>query len=117
MTTQHTPGPWESNLVQVNGTNAMTYQIEGNALDVATRRVAVLIRGDMSPNGHCTYSAAEEEANARLIAAAPELLDALRNACNHFYALRDHAIESGLQGTVEQQAINEIIAAITKATA
>ena len=43
------------------------------------------------------------------------LIEALRDAANTLYALRDHAREQGLAGEVEQQAIIKICAAIKKA--
>ena len=43
-----------------------------------------------------------------------EMLEALRNACNTFYALRDHAQAEGLAATVEQNAIDAIAAVVNR---
>jgi hypothetical protein len=62
MSTQHTPGPWAV------GTDT--------ARDAAPGRVHVLAQS-ITTSGLETVAVASTENNARLIAAAPELLDAL----------------------------------------
>ena len=63
MKTKHTPGPW-----QVGSTIALRHRvIDGNANEVAT------MKGEFE---------LEKQANARLIAAAPEMLEAL---CSIYY--------------------------------
>lgn len=81
---QHTPGPW---LTDRN--------------NVHTGQIATI--------HHC-LDEAEQEANARLIAAAPELLAALEN-----YLIQDEIAE-GFGGGVGGSARTQAIAAITKAT-
>ena len=61
--TQHTPGPWN-----VGDDSPNDY--EGPIIDTRDRAVAVITID------HETESTPEDRANARLIAAAPELLDA-----------------------------------------
>ena len=63
MTTQHTPGPWTAtgDLVQT-----ADHEID----------IAVMIALDVGTGKGTIYS--RREANARLIAAAPELLEALK---------------------------------------
>lgn len=53
--------------------------------------------------------------DALLIAASPDLLEALRDAANTLHALKDHALEQGLAATLEQAAITKIADAIAKA--
>jgi len=67
MNTKHTPGPWHvGDLAAPNlaGRNALVYAPSGYA--VADAKIF-----------HCKFGVPEMEANARLIAAAPDLLEAL----------------------------------------
>ena len=88
---KHTPGPW-------------TFD---NGIE--------FIRTDTSPYGGWAVARvnivrAEAKANARLIAAAPELLDALK-------LMRDAFLDTeGSHGTLEQTATDAADAAIAKAT-
>jgi hypothetical protein len=71
--TTHTPGPWDAQTAQPHVTRAW---------HVRNRDIG---RGvcDLSPAKWEDTSDAETEANARLIAAAPELLDALLAVLRH----------------------------------
>lgn len=62
MSTQHTPGPWVVNLIQLNQIATADAKLE-------------IARATVLRDQHKTI------ANARLIAAAPDLLEALK-ACN-----------------------------------
>ncbi len=82
---KHTPGPWE-----VSQDGALNYTISGH-LPYGKGEIATLTSYATHPNG-LTY------ANARLIAAAPELLEALQ-AC----------VDDGfLAGEVFEQAVATI---------
>ncbi len=79
MKTTHTPGPWEIS------------SDENGSLDVCAENA-----GDMLANlGDCVNA----DANARLVAAAPDLLEALRTALDvlahaqHFYS-GGHSLEN-----------------------
>lgn len=72
VTSQHTPGPWSAHgpIVLAQGpTKRHVY-------------LAILV----DPFEHCTYSFSQEEAeaNAKLIAAAPDLLEAANEVLKHF---------------------------------
>ncbi len=69
MSTQHTPGPWTVDR-SVNG--------ELEPFDSKDRHLL---------NSHSELPLAEREANARLIAAAPDLLDALQRIANTQYRM------------------------------
>ena len=69
MTTQHTPGPWELGRVSAPNTGATPIRWKGESLAWAC--------GKDSAHG---FDEATARANARLIAAAPELLEELCNA-------------------------------------
>lgn len=73
MKTKHTPGPWEIKPLRMNYKHRFYLDLMIYAGDqfIATRRV-------MEP-----FEQEEAEANARLIAAAPDLLAALENAKEH----------------------------------
>jgi hypothetical protein len=73
--TEHTPGPWT-----YRDSNMRTWDIVASA-DIACRPIAEIPRPD---NDDCGVP--EADANARLIAAAPELLAALRGGAD---ALRE----------------------------
>lgn len=89
MSTQHTPGPW----VAVARTNAYIEIEAPNQPGYSAKKVA-------------TASLTNHEANARLIAAAPDLLEALNAAEALLHSL-------GMQSS---DAYQEIDAAIAKAT-
>lgn len=66
MSAQHTPGPW-----------SIDWNISRLDIHAGGRLVATLRRS--TRDGPPTYDDAEAKANARLIAAAPEMLEALRD--------------------------------------
>jgi len=80
---QHTPGPWDFN-TQYHGLHSIPFQSERP------------VRAVMSPTGDVAYianwhnDADERAANARLIAAAPELADALRVALAALEEIAEH---------------------------
>lgn len=77
MITTHTPGPWA---VSKRGCDQFqTHAIIEAANDFP--RVAVICSGE-SANDPPHFSRDEAEANARLIAAAPEMLAALKRLCS-----------------------------------
>lgn len=92
MTAKHTPGPWF-----VNG----PWLIQADTPHELPRYVAEIKK----PHGVSTN---EREANARLIAAAPELLAALEGILYHFVPEQGNL-------KVEQEMIKSAHAAIAKA--
>lgn len=66
MTTKHTPGPWEVQPDQ---------RSQGEALAIVGGSSLIIAR---TPKATLDMHRRVDEANARLIAAAPELLEALR---------------------------------------
>jgi hypothetical protein len=80
MNEKHTPGPWRADV----DTNAQDDMRHGVVADCNDLWVAALYRSGTSPiNEHSSEAEAEVAANARLIAAAPELLAALRVMLAH----------------------------------
>lgn len=69
----HTPGPWEV----VDEYDVFTIRQAGT-----NKEIAAIWCGDESPPEHA--AAAEGRANARLVAAAPELLEALRGMLDDY---------------------------------
>lgn len=94
MTTQHTPGPW----VAVARTNAHIEIEAPNQLGYLAQKVA-------------SCSLTNHEANARLIAAAPDLLEALKSVQAAIYM--DDAGQLRLTRSFDESVID---AAIQKAT-
>ena len=94
MSTKHTPGPWDA-----------SYRDGGARIMAGSITLANILQG-----GHAG-SLAEQYANARLIAAAPELLAALREL------LELHRPTRAKQRTIEARdaAIASAVAAIDKA--
>ena len=91
---KHTPGPWRIGTAPPNGEQAIG-TIRGMMVAVATTGVGM---------------EKETLANARLIAAAPELLNALQGM------LRDHKAVHGVGDLEMQPALFQAHAAIDKAT-
>lgn len=83
----HTAGPWE---VGVKGNGAPGYVYCDNALGSAV----AIVYG--APLLHSVFSRAEEEANARLIAAAPDLLAELTTR-----RARDAEVEALVKAVIE----------------
>lgn len=75
METKHTPGPWYPTYDSFEGRHWVSQQPQGG-----TFWIAEILSGCMGD---------ETDANARLIAAAPELLNALQDAMRWFGALED----------------------------
>lgn len=69
MNTKHTPGPW-------------TLEDRGYKFVVSKPGKGYITR-DVCRMDASTMSAFDQDANARLIAAAPDLLEALRHIANH----------------------------------
>ena len=97
---RHTPGPWMAQIAREETGFRMvrTYVLDGASGDPIAH---------VQANGM-----AEEEANARLIAAAPDLLDALRKAQSLLVELRAHELTDA--DDVEVMAAIEAV--IVKAT-
>ena len=93
--TKHTPGPWN-----------VTDVIEGNVYPMSTMR-SLNVNGMVLAHINAHY---DGEANARLIAAAPELLAALRLCVLKFSQLQDTEMTLGMA-----RALDEARAAIAKA--
>lgn len=72
MKTSHTPGPWQ---IDPEIDHAITTQSGLRIAEVATYGAGLVSIGEIAPWHHY-------EANARLIAAAPELLEALQEVLN-----------------------------------
>jgi hypothetical protein len=89
---QHTPGPWQVN----HWDKTQVCDADGE------------VRG-CAPIAYCEGSMAERKANARLIAAAPELLAALQK-------LLSHGTFDDYPNTAEWHAVREARTAITSAT-
>lgn len=83
----HTPGPWR---IDPNTSPEAGRAIEAQAFDGSWKYVTVRVRGG---------SVAQSEANARLIAASPDLLNALRIAALWILKVAaDHDDEGDLTG-------------------
>jgi hypothetical protein len=77
MSTKHTPGPWHTEFNVYGGYDCMT-----DAWDIKDATDASIVAVDLAdygqPYNDRPWRSEVAEANARLIAAAPELLEALR---------------------------------------
>lgn len=105
MTTQHTPGPWQC-YADLPSTEP-NWHIVTNA-----SRMRVLANVHIEPGN------AVDEANARLITAAPDMLAALRIAAETLASFDegDPTTETGWNHDELLDAWKEVVAAIAKAT-
>ena len=105
---QHTPGPWrvkQTGFTYFRDLTILGEDWHGEETPIAS----ALVRNALHPYGRADKARAEIEANARLIAAAPELLDACMSALR--------ALEDNLQpGPMDEDAKEGLRAAIAKAT-
>lgn len=108
MSGQHTPGPWLCQPTNIDGPDygvCIVADNLGGLVGAALPWATEIDSGDM----------ARVEANARLIAAAPELLEALRAAENHFGPFAEVTI-NGQHDTDDVRVTALMRAAIAKAT-
>lgn len=89
---QHTPGPWSHG------------ELSGDILDPRGRSICEILDANGEPHGGVPIKQAE--ANARLIAAAPELLNALKEMLRSMVGRHDESVP----------AVERARAAIAKAT-
>jgi hypothetical protein len=117
--TKHTPGPWG---YERNPRTAYTFNVFADGIRIAEALAGpAKLQTDyfggkwVDPN-----NAADGEDNARLIAAAPELLEALiwmtEHAAAHEEILRDHNLLDGESIYLADEAHTKARAAIAKAT-
>ncbi len=100
MSAKHTPGPWVIECAPCDGHSAAAYYIFGGG---KRRAVAHIKRSTVQPM----------EANARLIAAAPDLLEALVVLVNE---KADYMRRNNLGDPEREGATKQARAAISKAT-
>ena len=114
----HTPGPWaiKTNGNHSDGHSGVTVYAKCNGRD---QTCAEIYPGNWHDNyggigwdGEEFEPGTDQEANARLIAAAPELLAALRA----FMAIEDSALKDALDWNLHASLFNAAEAAIAKAT-
>jgi hypothetical protein len=103
MNTTYTPGPWTAKQDQ-DSTGATT--IRANGINICFL--------SYYNKGVKTLDPYEVEANARLIAAAPELLEALQNLVQFVEWREDFIVEDHKEG--EDNQYSEALTAIQKAT-
>jgi len=96
---KHTPGPWQVTDEDVRG-NDIYYRIEAEGFGMVALVDATPVDDDSL------------RANARLIAAAPDLLDACKIALQ---AINECDMEVGLFNVTEQEITDKLYAAIAQA--
>ena len=102
-----TPGPWE---IKPEEVDRPYIRIRGTQLG-GRFKVANVLSPDYDGVHHC--EADETRANAQLIAAAPELLEALQNLMLNYSDFRER---TGRNGDPQNLLILAALAAINKAT-
>lgn len=109
---EHTPGPW---IYAVNNFDGHEVGL-GSADDLAGGGVSGFRDGGDSSYLRIMVSSDRPEADARLIAAAPELLEALKSMYKDFVAFREIARREGMIGTLGTGSLEQARTAIAKAT-
>lgn len=106
--TKHTPGPWRVIEEDGDGKCQHTDKCKTWVLDSEERGNMALMQAWYSGNDPDVFE--EVRANARLIAAAPDLLDVLEKVTDPYRSLPDEVLEE-----VAPDWLAEAFAAVTKA--
>lgn len=113
MKTKHTPGPWKWQMAGTFDKCQVKAPVEGGYITIADVdtshvRIAARLKGiELPPE----YSVAADEANARLIAAAPELLEWLEEL-----VMQCSTLSTDAAAQISPLALQQCRAAIAKAT-
>lgn len=120
-TTQHTPGPWAFTFAKWHPDGqTIGYTIEANGVTVSGLAVAtgtiVMPPSDSFYNPDIHTTPEQAEANARLIAAAPELLEILKELIDEkiIYIMGEPIIDANNKH--ERKTIVKALSIINKAT-
>jgi len=106
----YTPGPWE---IKPEEAHRDYIRVRGTMLG-GTYKIANVCSMKLEGNGKSINEMAKEaQANARLIAAAPELLDVLRMTSLDLHASDDHGECRCSQCNFRREALRVIIKATT----
>lgn len=111
MTTQHTPGPWrvaEEPSKDRNSSRTRVYVVRAEQTPFGTRPAVATV-------GTSLHDYETEEANARLIAAAPDLLAALRALTATARTFRNVPQDEQEWTPLDDEALDASFAAIAKA--
>ena len=103
MTTQHTPGPWNTDANCI---------VSGQS----NQENADCFVADCSQHGETENYTLQELANARLAAAAPDLLAALQAVWKFFEPVYVSAMADDTERTAQDELIDTVRAAIADAT-
>jgi hypothetical protein len=107
--TKHTPGPWH-----VNSVDGSQWAVIGPATthQGCGAYICDMVNGSLEINAYIGHL--EADANARLVAAAPELLAQLQTALRYIEHIGANCTERG-QGHPQQALVDSIRNAIAKA--
>lgn len=106
-----TPGPWEVYSCEEGERHGQVFAPDGisDGKTVCDLPKSKLIQPEDKRKNHYFVHSAEDEANARLIAAAPELLE----QCKLFEKVLTHLINSGDSGAdLERDKLREVLAKV-----
>ena len=107
MTTQHTPGPWIYSAHKDNTNSRVSFSV-----GTACKEEHKFMNGSdigrytaQCSNSDALMSVNEAESNARLVAAAPELLQELKHAYKYMFGKKGRRVKSlinSIEGNVKQ---------------
>jgi hypothetical protein len=112
-TTPHTPGPWAVNICNENGPSLDSFYLSTAAQTWDGNEEERIVCRFPTGTGQFSDTGRENLANARLIAAAPQMLEALRAALEAMGDTYDARDAAGTEGEQLRDQIAEAIAAAT----
>lgn len=118
MSGAHTPGPWATEIDPIDGRDYATLIVTNDPSGPGTWVARTEHNWNQATHGERRISWAEAQVNARLIAAAPDLLEALEEAKEELaYFVEFARQQCEFSGDIEAgySAIRKCLAAIAKA--